>query len=364
MHSPDLLYTLIGRKMLDLPRLTDEDDVHPNGKMPFLDLYDKEAQLSKMVKEISNPFSTGNGGGVFEAHVQASFVALMLANGYAPCLPCRPISKVKLQAKHAGYQTDDLVIFTQDSTGANQSKLLAQIKHSIAITKKDLTFSEVINAAWIDFNNTDIFTKGTDSIALITGPLSSTDISDVRTILEWARNSEDSIDFKQKIELAKFSSASKKRKLEAFENALSKANGGDVSGNTTLDFLKHFHLLGYDLDIKAGVTLALLHTLIGQFSSTDVQSIWAKLILEVQSANQNAGSITRSSLPKELVSFFEHKKIEIIPSELIPQSIRKITNTGQNANEAAALVAVSLVGMWNESSAADVDIIKGIVNGL
>ena len=32
-------------------------------------------------KKLSNPFSTGNGGGYFESHVQASFVALMLTGG-------------------------------------------------------------------------------------------------------------------------------------------------------------------------------------------------------------------------------------------------------------------------------------------
>jgi hypothetical protein len=42
-------------------------------------------------KQLSNPFSTGGGGEHFEAHIQASFVVLMLTGGYAPCLPCWPI---------------------------------------------------------------------------------------------------------------------------------------------------------------------------------------------------------------------------------------------------------------------------------
>ena len=47
-------------------------------------------------KKLSNPFSTGGGGVHFEAHVQASFVALMLTGGHAPCLPCWPIAEIKL----------------------------------------------------------------------------------------------------------------------------------------------------------------------------------------------------------------------------------------------------------------------------
>jgi hypothetical protein len=46
--------------------------------------------------KISNPFSTGSGGAHFEAHVQASFVILMLAGGFAPCMPNWPIKKIKL----------------------------------------------------------------------------------------------------------------------------------------------------------------------------------------------------------------------------------------------------------------------------
>ena len=55
--------------------------------------------MSSGEKQLSSPFSTGSGGAHFEAHVQASFVVLMLTGGFAPVLPCWPISKVKLQGK-------------------------------------------------------------------------------------------------------------------------------------------------------------------------------------------------------------------------------------------------------------------------
>ena len=73
-------------------------------------------------KQISNPFSTGGGGVNFEVQVQASFVALMLAEGFAPCLPCQPIQKIKLQGRFAGFDTDDLILFTGD--GPEARKLL------------------------------------------------------------------------------------------------------------------------------------------------------------------------------------------------------------------------------------------------
>jgi len=169
--------------------------------------------MSKGSKQLNNPFSTGGGGGHFEAHVQASFVALMLTGGYAPCLPCWPIKKIQLQAKSAGYNTDDLIIFAENSGTQEKRKILGQIKHSINITKNNPTFGEVIKAAWDDFNNAELFVKSRDLIALITGPLNTTDTNDTRTILEWARWSENAEDFFRNINYANFSSDDKRRKL-------------------------------------------------------------------------------------------------------------------------------------------------------
>ena len=165
--------------------------------------------MTNISKQLSNPFSTGGGGGHFEAHVQASFVALMLTGGFAPCLPCWPISKIKLQAKHVGYDTDDLIVFAEQPSSDQKRKIFGNIKHSISITEKDKVFGEVIQAAWNDFNNAALFTKQNDVIALITGPLSATDINDVRWLLEQARHLENAEEFIRKVVLANFSSQSK-----------------------------------------------------------------------------------------------------------------------------------------------------------
>jgi len=200
-------------------------------------------------KQISNPFSTGGGGIIFETHVQASFVTLMLSGGFSPCLPPWPIKKIKLQGKYAGYDTDDAIIFVEKPNDKEERKLLCQIKHSVSITNNK-KFAEVIQSAWNDFNNLKIFTKGKDLIALIAGPLSDTDITDVRFfILDQARHSESSEDFLTRVNLTKFSSKQKIKKLEVFRKLLKSANNGDdVPDEKFWEFMKSFHLLGYDLD--------------------------------------------------------------------------------------------------------------------
>ena len=310
--------------------------------------------MTNAAKKLSNPFSTGGGGGYFEAHVQASFVALMLTGGFAPCLPCWPIKKVKLQGKFAGYDIDDLVVFVANEDGRQERKLLGQIKHSISITENDSVFGEVIQAAWNDFNNAKIFTRNRDAIALITGPLRATDISDVRPILERARHSESSDEFFKNIELGNFTSDGQRRKLKAFRTQLRKANGGqDVPAETAFEFLRHFHLLGYDLDIKAGVTLSLLHSLIGQNARASAQALWAMLVDEVQSANKNAGTLTKESLSEDVRTAFTKQALQSIPPEYTVTQVPATKSDISDVAYAPELSVANLLGSWNERADAD-----------
>jgi hypothetical protein len=252
-------------------------------------------------KEQSNPYSTAGGGVNFETEIQAAFAVSMITSTPAPALPNYPIEQIKLQGMIAGYETDDFIAFAKQSGSGKKAKLFAQIKHSLAITAKDTTFGEVIVAAWADFNNAKLFDRGTDSFALVTGPLSATDITNVRPILEWARHSEDADEFFSKVNAPKFSSKAKQAKLEAFRSQLKAANNGtDLTDDEVWLFMKSFHLLPYDLDVDAGITMPLLMTALDRISKGKSEDLWAKLLGSVRSANQNAGTISPEDLAKEL----------------------------------------------------------------
>jgi hypothetical protein len=260
--------------------------------------------MPEPTKQQSNPFSTGGGGVNFETRVQAAFTVLMLSGRLAPCLPPFPITKIKLQGHYAGFNTDDFIVFTKQPETEGEARLLAQIKHYISITAGDTTFAEVIQSTWNDFND-ESFNLNTDVLALITGPLSATDINDVRPILDWARHAENEEEFFTKINTAKFSSDAKRKKLGAFKTHLKTANSEtDVPEKQLWEFLKVFHLIGYDLDTESGSTLSLLHSLIAQYANEAAPSLWARIVDAVQVANQNAGTITLETLPEDIRTAF------------------------------------------------------------
>lgn len=322
-------------------------------------------KLIKDQKNLSNPFSTGSGGARFEANIQATFVTLMLSGGYAPCLPNWPIVEIKLQGMVAGYATDDLIVFVENPVHKQRCKLLGQVKHSIGVTEGSKVFGEVLQAAWADFKNEAVFKKGVDVIALITGPISATDSDGVSGLLEQARHCKDANEFLTQVSRAKFCSETVRAKLNAFKVHLKKANNNvEVPNDELFDFLKHFHLLGYDLSRKGSIVSSLLHSHIAQFNREIPDKIWYHIINEVQSFNQHAGTITVDSIDKEIVGYFSEPKISYIPSRLSTseQAIVAFDNlkpTDWHAHKSANKVAlVNLLGGWDESSESDLAIVS------
>lgn len=308
-------------------------------------------------KKLSNPFSTGGGGVHFEAHVQASFVALMLTGGHAPCLPCWPIVEIKLQGKIDGFDTDDLVVVVENVNSNERRRLLGQIKHSIAITQSCTLFGEVMQAAWNDFENPNVFTRNKDIIALITGPLNATDAHNVQWLLNQARHTKNVDEFFRNVQQANFSPGKSTEKLEVIQHHLKAANGGnDVSREELYYFLNYFHLLGYDLGNEFGVVLSLLHSHISQFQQRYPQWVWSRVVDIVQTWNQDAGTITPGNLPDDLMDAFKQKTVAKMPEEFKATQEKLKIDWAQHP-DATYLALAILIGSWQDKSQCDIEAI-------
>jgi hypothetical protein len=319
--------------------------------------------MNKKSKQLTNSFSTGGGGGHFEAHVQASFVTLMLTGGFTPCLPCWPIREIKLQGKIDGFDTDDLIVLVKEPGNKQKRKLLGQIKHTIRITPGDQIFGEVIQAAWNDFNNPALFTKNKDVIALITGPLSATDTTNVRWLLDQARHTKNEDEFFRYVEQSYFSSKQKQKKLDAFRAQLKKANNDNevLKGDLYL-FLNHFHLLGYDLGKEVGVVLSLLHSHISQFNIDYPSWAWGRIVDIVQTWNQDAGTITPEKIPEDLRETFKQRVYKVIPDEFSVAQLPPDKPDWNQHGYASDLMIANLLGSWNEKNDADLEVVHQLAN--
>lgn len=312
--------------------------------------------MTTVDKQLSNPFSTGGGGPAFEARVQAAFVVLMLTDGVAPCLRPWPIKKIKLQGKRAGYDTDDVIVFVEAPHEGRCAKLLAQVRHSIAIAKANSAFQDAIGAAWRDFTNAKLFAIGVDAIALITGPLSATD-AEVRTILEWARHAEDAQDFLKKVNQTNFSSKTKRSKLTVLRHCLDKANGGSALSDDQLwRFLRNFNLLEVDLDVESGFVQSLIGSLLSQCAPGEESAVWSMLVTMVQTESQNEGTITRESIPDELKERCQKRVASRMPARLAGTSSRQVSQDWSQKSFAHDLGLAFLMGGWSDSVAGDLEI--------
>lgn len=310
--------------------------------------------MSPKDKNISNPYSTGGGGVIFENRVQAAFVTLLLTYGMAPCLQPWPIQKIKFQTRSSGFHTDDLLVVVKELNGDREAKLLCQIKHSISITKSNVVLAEVIQAAWKDFQNPEVFSYGMDAIALITGPLTATDIYDTRMILEWARQIQNPVEFVARVEQSYLSSATKREKLKVLRAHLNTANNNEeLSDELLWKFLRSFHLLGYDLDIQSGVTHSLLFSSIGQYSPDRVQLLWTRVVDFVQTVNPAAGDLTRETLPQDLSDAFKERVVKVIPDDFVSQAALLPSTYISPMAYSEELIAAELLGGWNEAVDAD-----------
>ena len=110
-------------------------------------------------KEISSAFATSGGGNIFEYKIAAAFFTLMITNGRAPFFPNSTIIKLIPQERKNGYNIDDLVIFLEGPRNNESHKILYQAKHTCSCTENNAIFSEVIAAAWSDYNNPELFKR-------------------------------------------------------------------------------------------------------------------------------------------------------------------------------------------------------------
>lgn len=307
-------------------------------------------------KEISSAIATGGGGFVFEYKIVATFFTLMITNGRAPFFPNSTITKLSLQERKNGYDVDDLVIFLEGPRSNEKHKILCQVKHTCSFTGKDKTFSEVIAAAWNNYNNAELFNRTTDKIVLITGRLSKTDIDNTLAVLNDI-GQQSALDFFTNIAKANFYSDVKREKFQILKEALIKANSNNlIQDNEIFEFYRCFSILCYDLDRDDSVDHSLLLSHLSQFCNQP-SLVWNSILVKVQQKEICGASITKSDIPDDIADFFNKEKKQ----QSSTFSPHKEKNKHTLQEDDLFLKKITLISSWNENNAEDIKFVSKIV---
>ncbi len=290
---------------------------------------------------LSNPFSTGGGGGDFERKVQATFILTLLIEGFSPLLNAS-VTSLDFQAKRLGWDTDDLLVTSL--VDEQERKLLCQIKHGVAFTTSNTAFKKVVYAAWNDFNKPE-FDKQHDKIALITGLSSKSDV--LRFIYNQAKVSKDEKDFIQRIYERKYSSNDNREKLEVIRQILRDAKGEEVTECELWEFCKVFAVLVFDLSYKNNVNEFLIQALILSNSKANTAEAWEKLLDYAGQCNKTAAHVNIENMPDYIKELFEKEILKFA------------TPTNLDSFSPDTLWAkLALLGGWDENNQFDKQLIE------
>ena len=251
---------------------------------------------SEELPKLSNPFSTGGGGVNFENYVQSYFLFKMLSHDVCPILKM-PIKQMDFQAKHLGYDTDDLIISA--ASGENCAKLLCQIKHDITVSINNETFRSVITAAWNDFQK-PLFDQNSDKIALITASTGKKSKHALETLHDFAQYAKSVDEFLSNLHMENHCSNSVRDTFFTIRSCIQ-----PVDDFGTWQFLRCFHLYLFDLDVSNNNSLydTLLSAIHGH-TTQEPELVWARLRLQCGAWNQRGVSITYSDIPASITSLF------------------------------------------------------------
>lgn len=302
--------------------------------------------MGENLSKLSNAFSTGGGGNTFERHVQALFLLALVVDGFSPILEA-PVVEVTFQSKRLGVDTDDLLIIAERY--GRQSKLFCQIKHDVAITKKNRVFQEVINAAWSDFQK-ETFDRAVDRIALMTGVIAKNSIDAMRYIHDHATKMMDERTFFNDIEQSNFTSDNIRKTMSVIRHCLETANNGACPSEKDIwEFCKCFLVSIFDLDYADSINKVLAETIIRFASTQNAQLVWSRLSDYAGECNQTGARITRESIQSDIAELFGLEKNQF------PQTEPTMLFTPSDLW--AKLV---LVGSWNENNDHDKAVVEEI----
>lgn len=251
---------------------------------------------------VSSSVSTGGGGPVFEQHVDATLLSLLLVRGIPPVLVDCQIDEVCFQTEHLGWKTDDLLVVATSRSG-NCRKLAGQVKRSFSVSYSDEDCRKAMQSCWLDYRNPNVFDPNTDCLTIVTLRGSNVLLSHFVGLLDCARDSRDASDFTHRLQTQGFLHATVLRYCNEIRKIIEHHEGKSIADNELWPFLKTLYLLSFDLDSSTRQTEAWIKTLLAHTAAAHdplgtAEKTWNALLSVVGHGMPRARCYTRDALPE------------------------------------------------------------------
>lgn len=259
-------------------------------------------------KRVSSPSSTGGEGVFFEQHVAAYWLAQLLVRSIPPILTDAGVIEVHLQTEHLGFNTDDFLVVCARA-GAENGRLVGQVKRSFTISAADEECKKAIGDFWKDFKKSDPFNPQYDRFVLVTQRGTNTLLKDFVGLLDCARGAADGDDFERRLSLIGLISKKSVSQCSELCEIVGALEGMHVTPKVLWPFLRLLHVLSLDLHTSTCQTEAHIKTLLA-LKSTDpdplasATSAWNALLAFASEVGPAARSLKRADLPAALVQAY------------------------------------------------------------
>ena len=261
--------------------------------------------VTSPMSPIPSPAATGGAGNIFEQHVDAYWLGLLLVRAIPPILIDCTLEEVCLQTKYLGWQTDDFLVVGRNGSG-QQRKLVGQIKRSFTVSAKDDECKKTIQDFWRDFKSPCQFSLDSDRFALVTLRGTNALLEHFLGLLDLARVSHDGTDFEHRLSTPRFVNAKSVKYCKDIQKILSEIEGRDVSVDDIWSFLRVLHVLSLDLTGETSQTEAAIKSLLAYVTTEPnpigvADATWNTLIREAGEGMSSGQRYQRDDLPEELI---------------------------------------------------------------
>ncbi|MBI3329686.1 MAG: hypothetical protein HYZ81_23640 [Nitrospinae bacterium] len=259
-------------------------------------------QPSKL-KNVASPVSTGSAGSDYEHRVAAYYLAMALLRSVPLGQEAGIAREVRFQRLYEGEPLDDLIIISDLPTG--EAKLALQIKRDLTFGVRDKAFDEVIRACWETFKSPK-FALGIDRFGIVVALYSKKIDEHYKSVLAWARNSDNATDFLSRISKERLSHKAQRSFVKLIRTKLDSYLGRSVSDDDLWNFLRWMVILRLDFhqDGSEAYTsiVGLLRYLLPPEQMTESPRLFGQLVAYAAEAERAAGSFDSSTLRQRLIT--------------------------------------------------------------